>query len=74
MAECVNNIEKISVSLLLSKGFNTNTLFELINEHFLYIEDEGSGEELLYEGENLLNIFHGNKFKMLKWYGYYDAE
>lgn len=58
---------------LINLGLNTNTLFELINEGILELDNSDNGGEILpYEGENVIKFNYGNRFNSLKWYGYYD--
>lgn len=57
---------------LINLGLNTNTLFELINEGILELENHNPEDVLPYEGENMIEFNYGNRFNFLKWYGYYD--
>ena len=72
-AKFIKDFSKGTVGDLIKRGLNTNTLFCLLDEHFLCIDSVGDGEALSYEGEEQIKIIHGSAFERLKWYGYYDA-
>lgn len=57
---------------LMHLGMNTNTLFELVNEGIMELENVSPKELLPYEGECEFEFYYGNRFNSLKWYGYYD--
>lgn len=69
----LSRCEEYTVEQLLKEGISTNNIYDLINENFMSIVNEGDGEVLEYVGEDILNINYGNKFLSLKWYGYYDV-
>lgn len=68
---CFNSI---SVNDALNLGFNSDTIFDLIDEGFITITESGSGMPLKYENSSQVDFCYGNRFNSLRWYGYYDAD
>ena len=68
-----SKFNNITVDEAIKLGFNTDTIFDLINEGFLDFSEYGNGMQLNYCNENQIEFVYGNKFNELKWYGYYDA-
>jgi len=62
------------VADVLNEGFTTGDIFNLINEGFVQISNNGAMEVLEYSNRNTIEFTQGNRFNSLKWYGYYDAK
>jgi len=63
-----------TVEEMVRMGFNTNTIYELINEGFIDLHHKTKQIKVEYEGDTLLSFEYGNRFNQLKWYGYYDND